>query len=68
MIATYLSDVPPPWNKGKGLANTRFNEKIIRECEEEISKLRENNANRCAQEDAEKKKKAKGGPGGQGGR
>ena len=70
VIATYLSDVPPPWNKGKGLAITRFNEKIIGECgrEEEISKLRENNANRCAQEDAEKKQKAKGGPGGQGGR
>ncbi len=67
-IATYLSGVPPPWNEGTGLAITRFNEKIIDECEEEISKLREKNANRCALEDAEKKQKTKGGPGGQGGR
>ena len=67
VIATYLSGVPPPWNEGTGLAITRFNEKIIGECEEEISNLREKNANRCALEDAENKRKAKGGPGGQGG-
>jgi hypothetical protein len=63
VIASYLSDVPPPWNKGKGLAITRFNEKIIKECEEEISNLREKNANRCAQENAENKKKQKVGLG-----
>ena len=67
-IPAYLSGVPPPWNEGRGLAITRYNEKILDECAEEISNLRENNANRCALEDAEKKRKAKGGPGGQGGR
>jgi hypothetical protein len=51
-----------------GLAITRFNEKILDECEEEISYLREKTANRCALEDAEKKQKLKSGPGGQGGR
>ena len=67
-IATSLSGVPSPWNEGTGLEITRFNEKIIDECEEEISNLREKNANRCAQENAANKQKAKGGPGGQGGR
>ncbi len=65
-IAAYLSGVPPPWNEGTGLAITRFNEKILDECEEEIRELREKNANRCALEDAEKKRKTQGGPGGQG--
>jgi hypothetical protein len=64
-IPAYLNGVPPPWNEGVGLAITRFNEKIMDECNEEISNLRENNANRCALEDAEKKRKASG-PGGQG--
>ena len=67
-IAAYLSGVPPPWNEGTGLAITRFNEKILDECAEEIKELREKNENRCALEDAEKKRKTKGGPGGQGGR
>ncbi len=66
-IPAYLSGVPPPWNEGVGLAITRFNEKIMDECNEKISNLRENNANRCALEDAEKKQKTSG-PGGQGGR
>jgi hypothetical protein len=65
-IPAYLSGVPPPWNEGTGLAITRFNEKIHDECVEEIRNLREKNANRCALEEAEKKRKSQGGPGGQG--
>ena len=57
-IPAYLSGVPPPWNEGTGLAITRFNEKIHDECVEEIRNLREKNANRCALEEAEKKKKS----------
>jgi hypothetical protein len=67
-LAAYLIGVPPPWNKCTGLAITRFNEKILDECDEGIRELRERNTNRCALEDAEKKRKSKGGPGGQGGR
>jgi hypothetical protein len=67
-VAAYLSGVPPPWNEGTGLAINRFNEKILDECNEEIRDLREKNANRCAMKDAEKKRKSKYGPGGQGGR
>ncbi len=67
-VPAYLSGVPPPWNEGTGLAIVRFHEKIVDECNESISDLREENANRCTLEDAEKKRKTKGGPGGQGGR
>ena len=65
-VASFLSGVPPPWNEGTGLANTRYNEKILDECAELIRELREKNANRCALDDAEKKRKSQGGPGGQG--
>jgi hypothetical protein len=65
-IASFLSGVPPPWNEGTGLASTRYDEKIVDECAELIRELREKNANRCALDDAEKKRKSQSGPGGQG--
>ena len=37
-IPAYLSGVPPPWNEGVGLAITRFNEKIVDECNERRNK------------------------------
>jgi len=53
-IPACLHDVPPPWDLGRGLALSRYNEMIIYDMNRRISELRERNAASCARHDAEK--------------
>ncbi len=53
-IPVCLHDVQPPWDIGKGLAQSRYNEMIIYDMNRKISELRERNAASCARYDAEK--------------
>ncbi len=54
-IHPVLHDVEPPWDKGKGLAQLRYNEMRIVEFEKRIASLRERNAASCAKYDAANK-------------
>jgi hypothetical protein len=53
-IPACLHDAPPPWDLGRGLALSRYNEMIINDINRRISELREKNAASCARKDAEK--------------
>ena len=50
-----LHDVQPPWDKGRGLAQLRYNEMRVADFERRIAALRERNAASCAKYDAAKK-------------
>ena len=50
-----LHDVQPPWDKGRGLAQLRYNEMRVVDFEKRIASLRERNAASCAKYDAAKK-------------
>jgi hypothetical protein len=54
IIPVFLHDVPPPWDTGKGLALSRYNEMIIFNMNHRINELRERNAASCAKFDAAK--------------
>jgi hypothetical protein len=53
-VPACLHDVAPPWDKGHGLALSRYNEMIVDNINHRINELRENNAASCAKHDAEK--------------
>jgi hypothetical protein len=53
-IPVCMHDVPPPWDKGQGLALSRYNEMIIFNMNHRINELRERNAASCAKWDAAK--------------
>ena len=53
-VPVCLHDVPPPWDKGQGLALSRYNEMITYWMNRRINELRERNAASCAKFDAEK--------------
>ena len=50
-----LHDVQPPWDKGRRLAQLRYNEMRVVDFERRIAALRERNAASCAKYDAAKK-------------
>ena len=54
-VPTALHDVDPPWDKGRGLVHTRYNEMRIAEFEKRIADVRERNAASCAKYDAAEK-------------
>jgi hypothetical protein len=51
-IPASMHDVPPPWDKGQGLALSRYNEMIVSNMNHRINELRERNAASCAKWDA----------------
>ncbi len=53
-IPVCLHDVQPPWDKGQGLALSRYNEMIIFNMNHRINELRGRNAASCAKFDAAK--------------
>jgi hypothetical protein len=53
-IPASMHDVPPPWDKGQGLALSRYNEMIVSIMNHRINELRERNAASCAKWDAAK--------------
>ena len=53
-IPVCLHDVQPPWDRGQGLALSRYNEMVIFNMNHKINELRERNAASCAKFDAAK--------------
>ncbi len=53
-IPAAMHDVPPPWDRGQGLALPRYNEMIISNMNHRINELRERSAASCAKWDAAK--------------
>ncbi len=54
-VPACLHDVQPPYDKGHGLALSRYNEMYVSNLNHRISQLRERNAASCAKYDAAKK-------------
>jgi len=53
-VPVCLHDVAPPWDKGQGLALSRYNEMIVYNINHSINELRESNAASCAKLEAAK--------------
>jgi hypothetical protein len=51
-VPVCLHDVAPPWDKGQGLALSRYNEMIVYNINHSINELRERNAASCAKLEA----------------
>ncbi len=54
IVPASMHDVLPPWDKGQGLALSRYSEMIISNMNLRINELRERNAASCAKWDAAK--------------